>query len=188
MTWWTGSEGQQLTGNDDDSFVQSGFSIIPNGTTARAVLKKIEIEEYGGESFIQCNWQIIEGEYKSMLVRQKIHVYDTKPQKADRARNMLVRLFKIADVSLPTTEPTDKDLAALQGKIVGIRILEYWTPDGLKNGNWVSEIHSPNADFICKVGEKLDPPTQKQSAKQASDAFFNPTSSVPFNDDQEIPF
>lgn len=186
MTWWQSSEGKNLTGSDEDSFA-SGFGIIPNNTTARAVLKKIEIEDWGGESFIQCQWKIIEGAFKDQTTRQKIHVYDTKPQKADRARNMLVRLYKIADVSLPTGEPTDKDLAALQGKIMGIRVLEYYTPfPDCKNGNWVSEVHSPNADFVCKVGDKLDPPTPKQSVKQASDAFFSPTGTNDFND--EIPF
>jgi len=186
MTWWISSEGKNLTGSDEDSFA-GGFGVIPNNTTARALLKKIEIEDYNGESFIQCTWKIIEGNFKDQVTRQKIHVYDPKPAKADRARNMLVRLYKIANTPLPITAPTDRDLAVLQGKIVGIRVLEYWTDDG-KNGNWVSEIHAPTEDFICKVGEKLPAPTQKMSVKQASDAFFNPTSSVPFDDTQEIPF
>lgn len=186
MTWWQSSTGSELSGSDEDSFA-SGFGVIPNNTTARAVLKKIEIEDYNGESFIQCQWKIIEGPFKDQVTRQKIHVYDTKPQKADRARNMLVRLYKIAATALPTTAPTDKDLSMLQGKIVGIRVLEYWTDEG-KNGNWVSEIHAPTADFVCKVGEKLPSPPQKLSVKQASDAFFNPSQSAAPMIDDEIPF
>src|SRR3990167_9544029 len=132
MSFWQSKTGKAITGNEEDSFA-GGFKIIPDGTTAPAMIKTFLVNEADAMNpFYEIQWKLVDGEYKGAQVRQKITCFDSKPEKAERALNMMMRLFKLLGVKPTEGAPTEEDLAPMQGKILGIKIQE-WAMDG-KNG------------------------------------------------------
>ena len=138
-SWWDLSNGQKATGNEADAFI-APMGVIPDGTQAVAKIQKMTVE-LKDKGFINIQWKLIEGEFANRVVFQKLQCWDDKPQKADRAKNMLLLIMKLCNHQ-PTTggEPTDKDFAPMIGKSCGIKIAE-WSmvkPDGtMGNGNFV---------------------------------------------------
>lgn len=154
MSFFQSKTGKQLTGSEEDSFA-GGFKIIPDGTTAPAMIKTFLINESDAmNQFYEIQWKLVDGEFKGTQVRQKIACFDTKAEKAERALNMLLRLFKLLKIDPTENAPTEEDLAPMQGKILGIKIQE-WSMDG-KNGNWVSEVHIADAAFMTETGKKIE--------------------------------
>lgn len=151
MSFWQLSNGQKPTGEEKDAFT-SDFALIPNGTKAPGKIKKFFINDSWGTPFISIHWQLLEGEYANRIVFQKINVMDEKPEKSDKAKNMLMLIFKLLGFT-PThaNMPTDADLSTMIGKVLGIKILEYHTKDG-KEGNYVGEVHIVDDSFVVETG------------------------------------
>lgn len=156
MSFWDLSNGSKASGNADDAFVAS-MGIIPDGTKAEALIQKFSVDSTGEKPFINVQWKLTSGEFKGRVVFQKIHCWDDKATKADRAKNMLLLICKLGGHA-PTHggEPTDKDFAPLIGKTLGIKIAE-WNMIGndgqSKSGNFISEVHARDG-FESVSGER----------------------------------
>ncbi len=179
-SFWDSRTGAQITGSDKDSFLPD-FTVIPNGTTAKAQIKKFELIEktntYTGkeEAFYEIIWKIIDGEFKNREVSQKIKPFVEKPESIDRALNMMKRVFDLCNYK-PShgNAPTNQDLLMLNNKICGIKILEWFGKEpkadgsGFPNGNFVSQVHAINEQFKVETGIKLQPPEVSSSAPQSA--------------------
>lgn len=153
MSFWKSQSGAVIDGSEEHSHTGS-FKIIPDGTTAPAVIKEIEFTEFDGKEHYQVSYQLVSGDYKGQMVRQKIHCFDADSKKRDRAVNMLMRLHKLCNVSPAHSDaPTSEDLLPLKNRVIGIKIQE-WFANG-KEGNWVSAIYPVDEKFVTETGVKL---------------------------------
>ncbi|MES2133162.1 MAG: hypothetical protein V4506_12525 [Bacteroidota bacterium] len=188
--FWQSSTGNSLTGKAEDAFA-SQFKIIPDGTQASACIKSVEFvpaTNYGSEQ-MQIKWKLVTGDYKGFEVRQKINIFDLKPEKADRAKNMLVLICKLLNFELDfTKDPHDINFGLLNGKILGLKIQEFCVPKedgGFFEGNWVSEVH-PASELEVLTGTKMQTPIHTSSASPLESALNrNATAGVTTDD---IPF
>ena len=177
LGFWESKSGMVIDGSDENSF-SSSFRIIPDGTTAIAKIHRFELVDRFETPFHQVTWRITEGQFKGQQVRQKLATFDDKPEKQDRALNMMMRLYKIAKQSPKHSgTPTNNDLKALENTIAGIKIQE-WAMEG-QEGNWVSEVHMLNENFIPEIGKKIE---RKQGVESA--LTRNPKNApISFDDD-----
>jgi hypothetical protein len=153
-SWWVSEMGRTIDGSAENSHV-AFFPTIPDGTTAPGMIKSAEMKEFDGNQFFQVTYKLMDGEFKGREVRQKLKCFDFDDKRRDRAKNMLMRLFKLSNLKLAHKNiPTDKDLLPLQGKILGIKIQEWF--DDNKEGNYVSEVYVVDADFIIETGKKAE--------------------------------
>ncbi len=88
--------------------------------------------------------------------------------------------------------PTNDDLRALNGKIMGIKIREYATPKsdgtGMLSGNFVSEVH-PVAGFEIAMGEKMEIVESYPASTGLDSALTRNAKGLPSNELQDdIPF
>lgn len=154
MSFYQTSTGGKLTGSEEASHVNSN-TIIPDGTKTFAMISKAE--EINGEygHYYQVIWKLMDGEYKGCEVRQKMDCYSKNEKRADRAKNMLVRLFNLTQCRpVHSNPPKTEDLMIMNGKILGIKINEWQIED--KNGNFVSEVHLADDKFEKQEGKKMD--------------------------------
>jgi hypothetical protein len=153
MSFWKSKTGGVIDGSVEHSHAVF-FPIIPDGTTATASIKQVELKNFNGESFYQVTYKLIDGDFKGREVRQKIKCFNPDDKKRDRAVNMLMRLFNICGLTPTHLEaPKPDDFIPMAGKIVGIKIQE-WADDG-KEGNYVSEIYAPDTKFVVATGVKM---------------------------------
>lgn len=177
MAFWESRTGEALTGNPEDSF-NSGFQIIPDGTTAKAMIKIFEPKEINGEKFYQITWKIVSDKFKNAEVRQKLNVFDTKPERAQRSLNMMMLIYNLFEYK-PThnNAPSIEELKIFSGKMAGIKIQE-WEFEG-KQGNRVSEVYQLDENFMPEVGIKLKKVTSTPT-RHSSDEILNLDMDVPF--------
>ncbi len=163
--FWKSGTGSEIKGTAELAFM-ADFSIIPDGTTAISSIKSFEIieknNEYTGpQKFMQITYKITSGDYRDREVKQKIKCFDGKPEAIDRNLNMLKLVMDLCGYK-PThhNEPTNQELMAMNGKVLGIKIRQWSLPkqDGTGNaeGNYVSEVHSP-VNFVTETGVKIEP-------------------------------
>ena len=186
MTFWTAQSDMTIDGSEDNAHVQV-FGIIPNGTTAKASIKKAELttSQYDNTQIYQITYMITDGDFKDFVVKQKIHCFDSDTRKRDRSVNMLMRLFNLCNYKPNhSNSPTNDDMAKLQNKIVGIKIRE-WQKDG-KEGNWVSEIHANDANFRTVTGTKMETKTPDIASSYYNSGVCVPNSFA--SDNGDIPF
>lgn len=188
MSFYTLSDGSKPTGNAEDSNTSASM-VIANNTMAKAKITKFEnVELPSGMRFLEVKWQLQDTSFKGLHVSQKVKIFDENPNARDRAINMLVRLFKLANIT-PSHDgaPTDQDLAAFKGRIMGIKI-QQWFFKG-KEGNWVSELHDANG-FKSQDGQLIAAPPNKQiSFEEAEKAYGNVINTEPKEEfDDDIPF
>lgn len=159
MSFWTLSTNEQAKGDEASSHVSS-FKIIPDGTMATGKIKEFVADKNKeGQPFYKCVYKLIDGDFKNREVIHKIKCFDSKATIADRAINMMKRLYDLAGLKPSHSEaPKDSDLAHFKGKDIGIKISE-WSmvnSDGvLSEGNYVSEIHA-SIGFECSTGVKIE--------------------------------
>lgn len=144
MSFWSTSDNSKLTGEPDATFAKA-VTVIPGGTQAPAMIKGFEIKSFSDSpEFYQVTYLLLAGDFKGMEVWHKIHCSDLNPKKADRAKQMLMRLYKLCDLKpMHANAPSVEDLQPMQGKVIAIKIEEYKLPKadgGVAHGNWVSEI------------------------------------------------
>jgi hypothetical protein len=153
----------EITGDPKNAFLQD-FPVIPDGTMAKAILHDIDILEknnpsYGYQKFIQITWKINDGDFFGREVRQKIKVFNGKPEQIDRALNMLKLVMNLCNHRFSHDgEPSVQDLKGMIGKICGVKIKEWSFPKEDGSGlftdiNYVSEVHQAQG-FNSEVGVK----------------------------------
>ena len=155
-SFWKLSTGHMATGNEKDSFMAS-FELIPDGTQATALIKNFIINVNGETPVYQIIYKISDGDFAGREVRQNIKCFDHKPTVADKAINMLKRLYDLCSYQPAHQDaPGEPDLDKFKGRSIGIKISE-WSmkkDDGsLSEGNYVSEIH-PIQGWAPITGEK----------------------------------
>jgi hypothetical protein len=142
MSFWTTSEGKSATTEATGKFEASAsYELIPDGTTALAIITKPSIEQYNGDEYINVEWTIAKPEaYKNRKIFQKVRVWDSNPKKADKAKAMLANIDKNAGGKLAKLDkdPTNESLAVLTGKTMLIKIL-IWSIDD-KTGNYIGAV------------------------------------------------
>lgn len=155
--FWELSDKSLPTGTLEASRVGS-FKLIPDGTTAIALIKDFIFDEQ--VPVYRLTWQITDGEFKNRLVFQKIKCFDQKESIRDRELNMLKRIYDLTNHK-PTHKdaPTTLDLMPMKGKVLGIKIGE-WSmikEDGtLAEGNNVQEVHRVDATFKVETGVRTE--------------------------------
>lgn len=163
MSFWSGIE-------QNDSVDQStNFEVIPDKTQLPVIISNVEWKEYEGERYINIKWEVIDGDFKSRIVFQKLKVFDKKKDK--RAKEMLAAIDKNAGGKLfeAGVEPDDIVLATcLCHKMMRIMV-GVWDIDG-KTGNWVMAV-SPGKGGAPKQEPKPEP------QKSGGDDFDN---DIPF--------
>lgn len=144
MSFWQGQAGKALTGSAEDSF-NSGFSPIPDGTIAVAMVKSFEfVESAEYEPKFQVRWKIADGEFKNREIFQNIYAFDKEPERAEKAKNMMMRIYKLCGHKPGhSNAPTNQDLAPMQGCMCTIKIGMYVGKDGKKR-NSLEEVHESN--------------------------------------------
>ena len=182
--FWELSSGAKATGSADDAFTAS-FGVIPDGTKAQAVIQKFVVDG-GDKPVVNIQWKLTTGEFKGRIVFQKIHCWDDKPAKADRAKNMLLLIYKLLDHK-PTHggDPTDKDFAPMLNRALVIKIAEWSmiSDDGTpKNGNFISEVH-PTEAFETVTGVKAE-----MTARPMESAFSRNPRATDASLTDDIPF
>ena len=141
---------------------------IPEGTKVRAIITEAKWDTYEGARYIKLRWDVADGEYKKRVIFQKIKVFESSPEKADRQRAMLAAIDFNAGgklAKLDKDEPSDVDLAsALCNKVMIVRVGVWEMGD--KSGNWINAVQSAT-----------------QNATQAA-----PAAPAQANYDDDIPF
>jgi hypothetical protein len=165
--FWASRTGQELTGLPEDAY-QPQFKIIPDGTMALASIKSFELisKEIDGQDtqYYQITWKITSDDYKGREVTQKIKAFDSKPEIAQRALNMLKLIYSLCGhIPKHSGVPTDDDHRFMLSKILGIKIGEWSMPKqegGFREGNNVTEVHKVQ-EFKTTIGIKREPPKVK---------------------------
>lgn len=183
MSFYTSSAGIKIDGSAEASHVRS-FAIIPDGTQAPALIKKIERKLFNdGGKIYEVTYKLLEGEFAGMETRQKINPFDEDISKASRNLNMLVRLFKLCNFKPPhSNEPSTEDLQPLVGNSIGI-VIRQWAFDG-KEGNFISEIHLLDNEFRTVSGVPMAP---KNNETKGVDSALTRNQGTKMIDD-DIPF
>jgi len=103
--FWSGIEG-----TSECAF--ASFNAIPDGTHAVAEIKVVEfMQPEGKRPHFEVKWKVVDGEFKNRMIYQKIRCFDENEEKAIRQRNILLLLFKLANVPVSEGQPTNQDLA-----------------------------------------------------------------------------
>lgn len=138
------SNGRSATTNGNMDMGGGNLAPIPEGTKVRAIITEAKWDQYEGTRYIKLRWDVADGEFKKRVIFQKIKVFESSPENADRQRAMLAAIDFNAGgrlAKLDKDEPSDVDLAsALCNKVMVIR-LGVWEM-GDKSGNWINAVQS----------------------------------------------
>lgn len=190
MSFFTTSTGENLAQNQTGSFAVGGddFAPIPKGTRVLAIVDEAKIEEYNGRRNIKIKWDIAQPkEYKGRKVFQKVHCYDTDPEKRDKALRMLAAIDANAGGKLAAAnaEPTDQSLSsALCAKMMVLK-LGVWTIKEDDNKQPLPESEWKSGNFVQEVS-KHNPQGKTAAQPVVQPAPVAPA--MPALDDETIPF
>lgn len=162
-SFWLSGTGEIPTGKPEDSFV-SLYEIIPEGTVATAQIKSfITVErnnKYSGttDKFYEITYKLLDGDFKSREVSQKIKCFYGSPEQIQRHLSMLKLIMQLCGyMPTKTTAPDDNDLSNMLNKIVCIKIGQWSIPKkdepGVLEGNFVREVH-PSGSVQIETGVK----------------------------------
>lgn len=194
MGFWDSKNGAPVTGSADDAHT-ADFAVIPNNTTAPAAIKSFLLVNKPNQrtgvddNFYMVTYKITSGEFKNREVTQKIKVFEEKADSAQRALNMMKRIYDLCNHKpAHANVPTNDDLKPMIGKILGINIREWQMPKdggGFMEGNFVSAVYSPTQDFKTETGVKM--PLPEVTTSHVNSAFSrNPR--VEPDLDSDLPF
>jgi hypothetical protein len=191
MSFYKSKSGMKMDGSEEVSHAKQ-IKIIPNDTHATASIKKYELVTNDNGKYYQLTWKLLDTSFKGLEVRQNIKAFDADLKKADRAVNMMIRLFKLADYKPGhDLQPENKDLAPMIGKILGIVINEIFIPDANRTINFISEVHSVTG-FETKDGEHVayeaTPSSSTNSNNSSVDSAFSRNNTPPMPTDDDIPW
>lgn len=150
MAFFQSRTGRPVNGSEENSFA-TNFRSVPDNTQAPAVIKKFSVQEYQGDTYYQVIWQLIDGDHKGAEVKQTIKPFEQDDNKAERALNMMFRIFTIGGLRTDFQDmPINEDLAPLKGQIMAIKI-----GNGIIQGEertWVREVWK-EGDLETVTGE-----------------------------------
>ncbi len=191
--FWLSGTGSLPSGLPEDSFVGE-FSIIPEGSIATASIKSFTLAEKENkhkgvtEKFYQIIYKLLDGDYKSREVTQKIKCFDGKPDQIQRNLNMLMLVMQLCDFK-PTHNqaPQDLELIPMINKIVCVKIGE-WSMEkddksGNIEGNFIREVHASGAiptETGIKTVVEHKPTSSVESAFSRNTAMPELESDLPF--------
>lgn len=178
MSFWSSPLGE-ISGTSEEAFAKS-ISIIPDGTTARAIISDFDSNSFNGQKYLQIDWLLVDGDYEGQHVFQKIHVFDRDPKKRHRALNMLLLIYKLFNcVPDDDGEPTPRFLAQFKNKKAGIKIQQTEPNEKGKSYNWVSEVHALTPQFVTKTGVKIEKPKESAGYEEYANSVAH-DESIPF--------
>lgn len=191
MSFWTSGTGEMPTGKPEDSFV-GDFTVIPEGSQASAMIKSFTLVEkenrHSGitDKFYQIIWKIMNGDYKSREVTQKIKCFDGKPEQIQRNLNMLKLVMQLCDFKPTHSEaPKDLELLPMYNKIASIKIGEWSMPKndgGMMEGNFVREVWR-SGELATETGIKAEVvhrPTDSALNRNSTPALDAMDNDLPF--------
>lgn len=134
-----------ISGKSEEAFSKEIVDVLPNGTLATAKIIKATNESGSFGDNIQIQWELVSGEFTGRHLFQKLFIYDQKPERQLKARNMLKYLLDLFQVTVtPDAPPSDHELIRLVGKVAGLKIME-WQMErdngAIAHGNNISEVH-----------------------------------------------
>ena len=178
MSFWTSKSGMPINGSDEYCFT-GGFAAIPDGTQAQAMIKSFELKEsqdYAPRYSIR--WKLMDGKFKGREVNQNIYAFERDAEKADKALNMMMRIYKLCGY-VPKHEdaPTNNDLMPMQGKVCSIKISLYVGKKDGKEYNNVVEVH---AGGVLPTIEGVSPSIVESSPIETA---FSRNNNASFDDD-----
>lgn len=173
--FWAGIEG-----TEEAAF--QGFAAIPDNTHVVAEIKVVEyVQPQDREPLFECKWKVIDGDFKNKHIFQKIRCFDADESKAVKHKNILMLLFKTANVPVPQGAPTINDLALFQGRICNLKIGMMKGSDG-KEYNFVRELHAadytPQPTAHAHAASPVDSAFSRNEARQAQVGI--PDDGLPF--------
>lgn len=186
MSFYTLSDGTKPSGSAEEANIMVATT-IPDETKALAKVTSAKLKDLEWGKFYEIEWELTSTAYKGFKVKQKIKCFDEDAKKADRAKQMLVRLFKVLNFKpLHGEAPTDQDLVELNGRVSGIKV-QQWFFNG-KDGNWVSSLYESDG-FESEEGVLKQAPVETRMPPNCNDSqiqMYETASSKEFDDD--IPF
>lgn len=158
MSFFTPRSDMKIDGSEKNANIGT-FTIIPDGTTAPALIKSVELEEFDdGTHIYKATLSLQDGDYKGQNVFMNMKCFDKNPKKRDRAVNQLLRLYKLCHKKPEhSLAPKNEELMILRDNIIGIEVGQ-WDMDG-KQGNFIRGTYPYDADFETKTGEYIEPKT-----------------------------
>ncbi len=191
--FWTSPSGSPITGSPDSAFLKD-FTTIPEGTMALGTIKSFEVVTKAANKYtpeqkhIEVKYKLTQGDFKNREVTQKIKVFDGKPEQIERNLNMLKLIMDLCGYTpLHGNEPSNQELAAMNGRVLGIKIGEWSMPkedgSGVMEGNMIREVHS-SAGFECETGVK----SEVVHSRSAVDTAFSRNQPKTDSLDDDIPF
>lgn len=172
--FWSLSDGSNTEATETFDSGGGNLEPIPNNTGCLAAIEEAKWDSYEGDEYISLKWRVAQPQaYANRVIFQKIRVFDSDSNKADKAKRMLAAIDTNAGGKLMKVQgkPSDTDLmSALMGKMMGIKVMVWEMND--KSGNWISAV-APS-----KKPAQQAAPTKAASAKAATAT----------EDDENFPF
>ena len=184
MSFFTLSTGELATGAADKAH-WTVYPIIPDQSQVLAQLLNIE-KKQGKVAYYSIQWEVTKGDYTGVKITQTLFPWSSNESAADRAKQMLMRIYKCVNVPAPQLEPATHELYQLHGRVCGVKVKEkvYIDKNNIdREANDIIEVH-PAKGFVESIGTKLPftPRTHAQGHTRNTTDERNP----PF-DDSDIP-
>lgn len=177
MSFWTLSTGEAAAQEKEFDMGGGESSPMPDKTKAVSYVEEAKETEYNGERYYNLKWKVATGDHKNRVTFQKLRVFDTDPNKRDKALQMLMAINMNCGGKLHQLEsaPTDMDLMTnICNKPMMVEYGVWELDDKSKSGNWVRAISS------AKGAPASKPATQSKPSQQASEPAIDFDDSVPF--------
>lgn len=186
MSFFTTSDATPLA-TDGTFDANPPMEVIPKNTCVTAVPTEIEIENNDGQyaepanghQYAKIRWDVIDGEFKSRVIFQKLYLWATDTKKRDKAMRMTAAIDANAGGQLMAAGVEPTQMAMLQAWSNKPQILQVDVWDKEENGKKV-----PGGNWVRAVYNKASKP-----AASAHSASTPPAASAPaFDPNQDIDF
>lgn len=136
MGFWTTTAGE-ATGAEDRANLSDGFEPLPDKTLVTATFQSIEKKLSEKDGFLyKVTWKIVSPNYAGRFLWQNLRVNHEEAKKRDRAKEMLARIFLMAQTEKPVDEPTEMDFMRIGNFNADLRVMLY-EETGV---NWIAAI------------------------------------------------
>lgn len=150
MSFFTLSDGQNVTTDGNAEMGGGNLEPIPDGTKVRAMITEAKWEDANqyNPRHIKLRWDVVDGEYKKRVIFQKVKVGEDDANKRDKAIRMLAAIDANAGGKLMAVgkEPTDFEMMqnlCNKPMVIKLGVWEMEGSDGDKrSGNWVLAVES----------------------------------------------
>lgn len=148
MSFWNLSDGNTATETTGSMEMGGGdIAPIPANTELLAAIDEAKMDSYEDDSYISLRWSVMAPEeFKNRKIFHKVRVFDANPQKADKAKRMLMAIDHNCGGKLASSGQAPDDLnmqMALIAKPMMVKV-QVWEMND-KTGNWISSVAARNA-------------------------------------------